>query len=527
MNISDNNTKDVQFFKDLIKNTVENNESQINIPKNTYNFHNLPADNLYDQIVNKGLSGNWDSNLFNANQKFVHIKNAKDILIDGNNSEIISHGLSIPFLIENCGNLTIKNFKFNTFEKPYLEGIIVRKGFRSFDLKVNYPEHFPDEFPLHSWLEFDPETNLLGKREFYYGKKKRIKQIKPGIVRIPIGLKDFLFIPKIGKGLIVRQFITNHPAILLFNCKNIKLYNITIQSGHWGIIGHRTHNIEIRGLCIKPLKNKIWSINADATHWISCSGLVDVQDSYFEGYGDDALNIHTFYYYTTKIFNKKTIEATIKTEMQDRIFDYPDPNDEVEFIDLKTLKPFAKGKISDVQVFPKERKVHMEFKDCLPSKFKKGHLIANTSKAARLNFKNNKVHNNRARGVLFQTIGANIENNEFNHCTGTGVYVTCSRYWWEALTARDIVIKNNKFIKCSGGPGMMARSSGITIKPETRKRVPDLYENILIEDNIIDGIGIKGIHIESAKDVKLIKNKILNCKTPIKIKKSTNVIIQK
>ncbi len=523
----------VSYFKELIDDTIKSGETSVFIPKDIYHFQSVEADELFDQVVNKIMFKNWDSDLFSARQRFIHLKDVNNISIDGSNSEIISHGMSIPFFIENCENLTLKNFKFNLHEKPYSEGIVINKKRKFFDVKIEFPEKVRTELPLHSWIEFDPETKLLGKKEFYFRNNKKIKQIEPGIFRIFKGKISRFFAPKVGKGLIIRHYISSHPAILIFNSKNIQIENITLESGHWGIIGHRTRDIKVRGYRVKPPENRIWSINADASHFISCSGLVDFENCYFEGQGDDALNIHTFYYYVNKILNKNTLETTIKKEQQDKIFDYPDPNDEIEFVKYKTLKPYARGKISDVMVLEKERKHVITVENKLPANFKEGDLIANVSKAASLRFIGNKIYNNRARGVLFQTIGANIENNEFKHCTGTGVYITCSKFWMEALSARDITIRNNKFIKCGGGPGTMAKCSGITIRPETLKFVPlsirsapDLYENIVIENNAIDGIGIKGIHIEAARDVKIIKNQITNCNPPIKVKKVSNLLIE-
>lgn len=134
----------------------------------------------------------------------------------------------------------------------------------------------------------------------------------------------------------------------------------------------------------------------------------------------------------------------LNIEQQDRITGYPDVGDVMELTRLRGLKGYSSLTIKSVEREHDKNKIKLVFENSIPNEIMKSDVLANVSKAAKVKFTNNNIHNNRARGILIQSRDVLIENNKFSNCTGTAIYITCSKYWWEALSSKNVQILNNK-----------------------------------------------------------------------------------
>lgn len=59
-----------------------------------------------------------------------------------------------------------------------------------------------------------------------------------------------------------------------------------------GVIASYTKDILLKRVAIAKRAGRPMSITADAVHFQTCQGHLQVQDSLFEGQGDDGLNVH-------------------------------------------------------------------------------------------------------------------------------------------------------------------------------------------------------------------------------------------
>ncbi|MHA1109879.1 MAG: right-handed parallel beta-helix repeat-containing protein [Promethearchaeota archaeon] len=469
-------------LRTYIQQKISHQSKSVEIPEDSTIFQERIASDQLNRIINNEIIP-YEFYRDRKNSRIaVMLEGTKNCIIDGKGAVIRVNGMLIPFYLENCENVTLQNFTIQYDTLTHTEGIVRRRGLSSFDVHLSDTININGSVPIMAWIEYDAKTRLLGKKEAYIDTRGEI--LDKNTIRIPIPAKFQRKVPKLGQGIILRHIITHHAGIQLFNCKNITIRNVEINEAYWGaLVGHRVENLTVDNLRVIPRDGNIFSTNADACHLISCSGLVKFENCEFEGHGDDALNVHTMYYSIKRIINSHELIAELKKEQQDRIMDYPDAGDIFEFTRLRTLNPYTSNKILSVNIEREKKHIYVRFEEPIPSNLKKSDVLANATKAAQVHFINNKIYNNRARGILIQSRDVLIENNEFVNCTGTGIYITCSKYWWEALSSRNIQIRNNSIKDCGGGPGTMD-ASGITVKTEAAKHL-GVHQDVVIEGNSI------------------------------------------
>lgn len=86
-------------------------------------------------------------------------------------------------------------------------------------------------------------------------------------------------------------------AITFENCKNVSILDITVHSsaGYMIVAFPRCENFRIERYRVECPKgsNRLMASNIDGIHLLGVGGSVTMKDCFFDGLGDDALNIHS------------------------------------------------------------------------------------------------------------------------------------------------------------------------------------------------------------------------------------------
>lgn len=486
------------------------------IPEGIYHIANEKSMALFNEMMAGTIDpcdyGRW------IREKNIVFKfeNCKNIIIEGNGAKLVFNGLIQPFEFTGCHNVILRNIVIDWKRPLFSEGIIKLVNEDTITVEVSGEFPVSGKEPVVSFQEFDMKTGhltgvcpfegispfeLVSQQTVMFTTSNDAVHLKPG-------------------NLIIMRHIYNYaPAIHFFNCSEVEINEVELNScPGMGIIAHRTENVSIRGLKCIPGSKRTMSTNTDATHFISCTGNVEIDGCCFEGMGDDAANVHSFYFVVREKLAPDVLLATIDILCQDGLFDYPDAGDKVEFIKRDTLMPYAEGIIELVEIPEGEWNVRLRFKNPLPDEFEMSDLIANTSKLARFRFINNRVRDIRGRAVLIQTRDALVENCSFEYCTGQGIHISTATGWWESIGTRDVVIRNNKFINCGYGMTKYCDAVGVVIESECDIPAVGVHRDIVIEDNYIQGHSKPGICISSADGVTIRGNDFKNCSIPVAVK---------
>ena len=462
-------------------------KQEIKFEKGTYHFY---PDKGFEQFAY--ISNHCD---LMVNTPFP-IDGFKNLVIDGQGSSFIFHGVMIPFFIDNSENITVKNLSVDWNEPFHSEGLIVANNEKegTFDMQIadEYPYeirndqiYFIKEYYEHTLgqsILYDPKrkaiafntevytgittteknkiSNGVKNINFTYtyderapefkniGKEFRIKveELKPGLVRVfghtkkmpPIG---FILSMKGEQG-----FNRTSPAFRVKHTKGFNGTNVTIfHAGGMGIIAENSSDLILDNFNITPSKGRMVSTTADATHFVGCSGKVILKNSTFENQLDDALNVHGTYQKIVDILGDDKVGVRMMHHQQ-KGFVIGQKNETIGLIRLEdSFFSYDKLTIKEIAYINSRYQI-ITFNEKLPATLKKGDLIENLDGYPDLLVQNCKIQNNRARGLLISNpVKTIIEGNYFSTEMEAILIPVESGHWFESGNATNVIIRNNIF----------------------------------------------------------------------------------
>lgn len=448
---------------------------------------------------------------------FVGLNDAEII---GEDARLVFHGLVQPIEFIDSQQIRIQGLSIDWQRPLFSVGTVVANRADGFDVQVDRDFPLQGGEPVWALMDFDVQHNRLGLVDDWR-LTAPLQLLAPQLVRVS-GSKA---VP-VGNRVILRHVGNYRPAIHLLRTSQVRFEDVEILAAPgMGIIGHHCADIVMQSLQVKPKAGRLMSTNTDATHFISCTGEIRIQDSYFEGMGDDATNVHGFYLSLQKTLSTHSVRAYLSVNTQDLLPDWPQPGDEMEWVRGDTLKLYARNTLNGIELND-DGSADLHFSQPIDSAVLPTDLLANASKVARLVFKNNQVKRIRARGILFQSRGALIEDNEFVDNTGTGILVDTATGWMESIGTQDVVIRNNTLIGNGYGDGTYKEASGIAVLTESSAMAPGVHNGLLIEKNRIQGVGKTGIYICCSRNVKLKNNEISGNSTSLQLEYSDDVVLE-
>lgn len=492
-----------------------------------YNISNPAAVQLMNDALRGKLGKNPQDVIFKP--YYPHVKGLdfsgiKNLTIEAAGAILLIDGWMEPVSLRQCRNITVKGLTIDYKRKPNTVAKVVDVQPEWFDVR------------LEPGYAFDSTMSIL-RLKFW---DARAHRELPEVVWEPISSPNLKMMNaqilrvfrKIDPAMTGNYMITPHcfhfrPAILIEEAENTRLEDVTIhaQPG-MGIVGNRTRNVLMKGLRVVPTAGTLIATNTDATHFVSCTGLIRLENCQFEGQGDDVANIHNYYYTIRKPANGKGYDLIVKdADRHAGVLDYPDPGDTLELVDRNSLSVVKKITVKTRENNIPELRTRVTFSEALPVDIENYYLV-NVTRLPSFEMVGCVTTSNFASGVNIKTRNVLIEHCVIRETTGTGINVSAEAGWHEGPGAANVTIRYNRIIRCGTGAGTFNGASGINVSVGgVGKNVPGIHKNILIEGNIIEGdTGAEnGIYISGASDAVVRYNEIAGCKTPVKIEHSTRV----
>lgn len=466
-------------------------------PKGRYDFHPEHADEAYLFVSNN------DEGL----KRIVFpLRGFEDLTIDGQGSSFIFHGFVNPFVIEDSSSVTFENFSVDFDRSFHSEGIIVAVHDEGMDVRI--PESFPykvrnglltfvasttGNVPLTSvskgdiygsghLLEFDTEkreTAYMAKDYYFNGTASYpAKDLGKRVVRLLVpGL-----VGKVGNTLVFGPNHRNHPGFVITRSRDVSFEKIILHhAGGMGILGQLSHNIRVNDCKVTPSHGRMLSTTADATHFVNCTGYIQLTNNLFENQKDDATNIHGVYVQVAEVSGPNEVLVQLKHRQQHG-FDFLGPKVAVEWVHGKSMITFGTAVVKQTTRVNKEF-TRVVFEEALPKELAVGDALASIHDYAKVTIAGNIIRNNRARGMLLNCRGRTVVENNFFHTPGAAIlFEGDSFFWFEQGGVRDCVIRNNVFENCLfgvWGKAVIDVKAGIL----ERKEESRYNKNVLIENN--------------------------------------------
>jgi len=433
------------------------------------------------------------------------LEKMKNFTINGQGSSFIFHGFINPFVINNSSNVTFKNFSIDFFRPFHSEATITAQNSDGLDIDipVDYPYIidngilvFIDEelnkqintkisreniYPYGILLEFDSKKQeTANMARDYFVQNTPLPAISLGERKVRIFHKTLKGTP--GNTLVFDPSNRNYPGFAVSDCNDIRFENITIyHAGGMGIVAQRTHNIAVVSCKVTPSAGRAISCTADATHFVNCTGKIELGNCLFQNQMDDATNIHGIYVQIAKKIAPNEVIVQLK-HYQQLGFDFLEPGTLIEFVHGKSLITKGTAKIISSKRINKDFTTIILSKD-LPNGIQVGDAIADISELPFVHIHDNIIRKNRARGMLLNCKGKTIvENNTFHSAGAAILFEGDANFWFEQGGVSDCTIRNNIFDNCMfgvWGEAVLDVKAGI----KERRDVSRYNKNIKIINN--------------------------------------------
>ncbi len=468
------------------------------------------------------------------------IKNKTGLDINGNGSTLLLRGFDrtrgwpvfSAIRLLSSRQVTIHDFVIDMDVSPNSAGEIVNVGDRYFDVRVF------DEFPV-TGEEYVDHVMTFYRNGLPNGKNMDLYKLDGGLPVekvsgrvLRIGMHRRFDLDK-GEYVCLYHKVYGGVCIYFGDSDLCTLRDVTVHSfpGMGFYSTDRSTNITVERYRVERPRGtaRLTSTNADGSKYVHTGGKLTIKDCYYEGMGDDAINIHSSYGKVVKRDGKTLSIARIRRGKEvDVSARYVLQGDTVEFYDGKTMVPKGTAKVL-------ERDGQRMTLDVVPGRVAVGDLFNNISMTPKVRISGVQVHRNRARGFLLQSQDVIVEQCTIFNPTGIGIFVTMDvNYWFESGQGKDVILRNNTIV---GANKHLLREGAITVKCGHDSGGTDypagVHRNIKILNNTIrdtmnsgiyacstDGIEIRGNTIEHASQ----KPSLANGNYAIYLKNCTNGI---
>ena len=461
------------------------------------------------------------------------LQNIEGMTIEGNGSEFIFHGWMQIANVDSCLNVTFRDFSVD-WDRPFISQAEIVQVTDSFlDVKIDrekYPYVIEKDTILflgEGWKlpVLNIYNNLYDRKnkEILYNTwdnplkdifSKRAEERVNGVVRfygnVPLKLERGTYVSLFhARYAIVGFHLQNSKDVVL---KDLQIYHCLSH----GVLGERTENITLdnASMMVNDCKGRVFSIIADASHFVNCKGVIKIENCAHTGQGDDFINVHGRNVKITSIVDENTIE--VKSDGR-----YTTAGDEMWFINHETAQ---RGEIRIVRsIIPIEdnKKIvgyRIAFTEPIPNNIQENDFIENKTWTAGLELRNCKIlKRHRARGVLVTTPQNVIIENNYFRTAGTAILIEGDMdYWFESGANENVQIRNNVFEDClTSGNAHGSRGEWgeavITITPSHKPQTVDAepyHKKISIHDNLFKVFDAPLVRARSVKHLSFIGNTI-------------------
>jgi polygalacturonase len=444
----------------------------------------------------------------------IEIHDLGNLTIDGNGCELVGHNYSTMFHFTSCNNLSVTNLTIDWDPLPFTQGkvILVDTGF--VDIEVLPPFTAKAGLTTEAILGYDIDKNRMARRftdHYQLGFDKTTEVIRPGVMRLFIGKQDRFAgkMPSVGQNIIARHHVYGYQSFDFLKCTDVLIENVNIYSNPgMGVTGEDCLDITASHLrvMIRPGSGRWMSCTADATHFGGCRGTIIMENCLFEGMGDDATNVRSNEYL---LVDERLNNNQLRLKTGNRYGGNPTPPRTGDTLEISgkenLLLPYASLTVRSVEINEQDKTLVVGFSEKLPDQTQSGDIVGNASSIPVLRIRNCTVIRNRSRGFIIKTRNVIIEDCTFQDITECGIALESDvNAWWEAIAARDVMIRNNRFINGKSEPGYL--HGVIEFHTMSQTAPAGVYRRIRIDNNIFLGSAGNIIKIGSADGVEITNN---------------------
>lgn len=439
-----------------------------------------------DEVVLRFRPGRYDFHPEGAAERTYYISNhdqtnpkcvglaledLHDFTLEGNGAAFVFHGRMLPVALLRSSRCVLRDLSID-FENPHIAQVTVVENDAERGITFEpapWVKHriAPDggfETYGEGWTA-RPQSGIAfdGKTHHIVYNTSDLSLSLAGITPagenrfLAPGWKDARLQP--GTVVALRTWGRPAPGIFLSHDVGTTLVNVKVHYCEgMGLLAQLCEDITLDGfgVCRKSDDDpRLFTSQADATHFSGCKGKITSVNGLYEGMMDDAINVHGTYLKVVRRIDDCTLEARYMHE-QTWGFDWGFVGDRVQVIRSRTMEAVG-GEVRIVSIEPADKSTvdgarvfRIRLSQPMDSAVteQEGFGLENLTWTPEVRFAGNTVRNNRARGALFSTPRRTVvENNLFDHTSGCAILLCgdCNG-WYETGACREVIIRKNRFI---------------------------------------------------------------------------------
>lgn len=324
-------------------------------------------------------------------------------------------------------------------------------------------------------------------------------------------------LPQIGWILICNGTLSKNrlsPAIHISDTENLVVENVTVHhAAGMAFVAERVKNVTMNKYCVllPPNSERMVTSTADATHFVSCSGKIILENCIFENMLDDGTNVHGIYAEVREKVDSYTLGMT-RGHSQQQGIEFVRPGEEVVLSSQKGLKPIGeKRKVVSVKNI-NDYYFEVTFAEKLEDNILSEEVVAeNVTLQPDVDLRNCEIRRNRARSILISTAGkVLVEKNRFIKCAHAGILgAGDANYWFESGPVKKFIIRNNLIEDqglCSGNAAVLIMQPEVGQAPDS---LWHYHRNIIMENNTINTFSRTLVQAKSVENL-VFRNNTIN-----------------
>ena len=374
-----------------------------------YNLHRESSSQIVYHISN---TASEKENPDQTKHIGLWLKGLKNVTIDGQGARFVTHGEMTSFVIDQCENITLRNFTVTASDPTVPELTVTEVGSNFMTVRI-HPQsrytvkdgHFAfvgDNWTLSDGIaqSYDKEKDITWRSWSPLPDLRKAIELEPNLLRF---IYDNPPQAKPGTVFQMRDGIRDQACGLIQYSKNITLDGVHLAFlGNFGIVGQMAENITYRNLTFEPEagSGRTCAGFADFVQMSGCKGKITIENSRFLGAHDDPINIHGTHLAVTGYPASNQIAVKY---MHHQTYGFQSflPGNEIEFIDPHSLMSLAPAKVKKAEM-KNEREILLTLDRNIPQNIReiKELVVENVTYTPEVLIRDNYFARIPTRGIL-------------------------------------------------------------------------------------------------------------------------------
>ena len=526
--IADSEADSCLAFNKSIEAARANNASVLRIPRGTYHFHWDVCTRVDMYVSNTVVTP------LPPKPIALWLRGLTGLVIEGEHSLLLMHGLMTPIAIDHSHNVTVKNLAIDFPHPSVIEALVttVAADSMSLELKVHssnnvsvskgkavfgsFGEGWTLAQPAPLAQEFDPASDITWRRSNpMYGATVTALDDAQSL-RLTYKTKQSQM-PKAGHHLWFRDGGRPNAGLITQYSSAVTYESVVMHfmSG-FGVVAQYTRGLSLLNVSAETAagSGRHCSCQADLLHFSGCAGLINVTGGRFVGSQDDGVNCHGTH---LQIVEQPSERSIVVQFMQHESYGFQAffAGDTVQFTRSDSLESFGTGVIKSAKmlstkgcpadpnsVLPCQQALELE--DPLVGARLKMDVVENLAYTASLVITGAYFSRIPTRGMLVSTRGSvRISNNTIHTPLRPALHIADdAESWFESGPVADVVFDGNLVIRKHNTSASHARvdSPPVDVAPSNTKNAT-VHRNLHVTNNELHLHHMSNLSVVAAKSI--------------------------